>query len=106
MKDIVLSPIPIDELQAKFAQVVEDKLKEFILSISSNTNPSIIEYATRKEVSERLRISLPTLNTLTKEEVLKGYRIGSRVLYKWSEVEAVLTLISTTKYKRKILLKE
>lgn len=103
MKDIVLSPISIEELEAKFAQVIEDKLKEFLQPSSQDKQGTTAGYATRKEVSERLRISLPTLNTLTKEEVLKGYRIGGRVLYKWEEVEAVLSQITTTKYKRKNL---
>jgi len=105
MKDIVLSPISLSELEEKLAKVLEEKLKAFLLPSSTDTTVNPKEYATRKEVSERLRISLPTLNTLTKEGVLKGYRIGGRVLYKWSEVEAVLTEISTTKYKRKTLLK-
>jgi excisionase family DNA binding protein len=104
MEDIVLSSIPISELEAKFAQVVEDKLKAFLQTQTPIKNDNSMEYATRKEVSERLRISLPTLNTLTKDEILKGYRIGGRVLYKWEEVEAVLSQITTTKYKRKSLI--
>lgn len=105
MKDIVLSPISLTELEEKLAKVLEDKLKAFLLPSSVDTTVNSKEYATRKEVSERLRISLPTLNTLTKEGVLRGYRIGGRVLYKWNEVESVLTEISTTKYKRKTFLK-
>ena len=44
------------------------------------------ELLTRNEVSDMLRISLPTLYNYTKLRILKSYRLGSRVLYKKSEV--------------------
>jgi excisionase family DNA binding protein len=58
------------------------------------------KYLTRHEVAKLLRISLPTLNELTKKGKLIGYRIGGRVLYKESEVESSLHQIVTSKYKR------
>lgn len=48
-------------------------------------------YRTRKETSEMLNISLPTLNNYTKNRILTGYRVGARVLYKQSEIEAALS---------------
>ena len=103
MVNTVVSIIPLHELEEKFAKVVEDRLKAFLQpEVNNNT---LTEYLTRKEVSERLRISLPTLNTLTKEGALKGYRIGGRVLYKWAEVTTMLDEIATTKYKRKSISK-
>jgi excisionase family DNA binding protein len=45
------------------------------------------QFLTRKEVSKILNISLPTLCSYTKKGLLKGYRVGARVLYKKSEVE-------------------
>lgn len=41
---------------------------------------------TRKEVAEVLSISLPTLRNYVKRGVIKEHRVGSRVLYKWSDV--------------------
>ncbi len=48
------------------------------------------KYITRREVADKISISLPTLNEYTKTGKLKAYRIGGRVLYKESEVEAAL----------------
>jgi excisionase family DNA binding protein len=45
-----------------------------------------VEYLTRKEVCELLRISLVTLNKNTNKDILKAYRIGARVLYNKKEV--------------------
>ncbi len=41
---------------------------------------------TRKEISEVLSISLPTLRSYVKRGVIQEHRVGSRVLYKWSDV--------------------
>ena len=101
MKDVLLSPVPLHELEATIAKVVEEKLNAVFSANTSARKTKSKKYLTRKEVAERLHISLPTLNKLTKDETLKGYRIGGRVLYKLSEVEASLVEISTTKYKRK-----
>jgi hypothetical protein len=101
MENLVISIIPLEELEAQFGKIVEEKIKQLFATNFQNKEQNIKEYATRKEVADKLRISLPTLNTYTKEETLKGYRIGGRVLYKWSEVESVLSQISASKYKRK-----
>lgn len=51
-------------------------------------------YLTRKEVSELLSISLPTLWRYTKNNKLQSYFIGSRVLYKLDEVQNSLTKLN------------
>jgi excisionase family DNA binding protein len=57
-------------------------------------------YRTRKETATKIHVSLPTLNELTKSGKLKAYRIGGRVLYKESEIEASLISIQAAKYRR------
>jgi len=47
-----------------------------------------------------LHISLPTLEKLTKEGTLPGYKIGSRILYKKEEIDNRLSSIQTAKYRR------
>lgn len=44
----------------------------------------------RKEMTEYLQISLPTLNEWTKLRWLRSYKIGNRVLYKSNEVDKSL----------------
>jgi len=102
MKDLLLTTIPFDEFELKMGLIVEEKLKRAVLEIRQNQKP-LNEYWTRQETSERLKISLPTLNELTKDGTLKSYRIGGRVLYKSEEVHAALSHVSTTKFKRKSL---
>ena len=103
MESTVFTAISFEELQNKFAQIVEDKITILLKKNLKEEENTQQQYATREEVSKRLRISLPTLNTLTKQETIKSYRIGRRVLYKWDEVEDVLQQITSTKYKRKDL---
>ena len=48
-------------------------------------------YLTRKEVTQLLKISLPTLWRWTKQNKLQSYFIGHRVLYRIDEVHNSLT---------------
>lgn len=96
---IMFSPISIEELIGKIEKIVEEKLNLHILSSPPPLKPE--NFGTRKEVSKELRISLPTLNELTKNGELKAYRIGGRVLYKWEEVINSLKEIQASKYRRK-----
>ena len=63
-------------------------------------NQTESEYATRKEASETLKLSLVTLNRLTNDGTLKAYRIGGRVLYKKDEIRKSLTAVPSLKYRR------
>ena len=56
------------------------------------------ELLTRQQAAERLKISLPTLNELTKSGKLIGYRIGNRLRYKTNEVNSALTKIKTSNF--------
>jgi len=97
---IILHSTPIPELRAMIGEVIEEKLSNF--RQPSETPPGTHkDYISRKEVCDLLQISTATLFYWTKDGTLKGYRIGSRVLYKTAEVEAALTEIACTKNKRR-----
>jgi excisionase family DNA binding protein len=96
MEDIILSQIPLSVLENSISKIVEAQLKIFI----NPTQPDNAEYITREQAAKLLHISKPTLNALTKEGKLVAYRIGSRVLYKKSEIEGALSKIINKKYKR------
>jgi excisionase family DNA binding protein len=51
---------------------------------------------TRKQAARTLCISLPTLHDWTKTGKIIAYRIGSRVLYKPTELLSALTQIQTS----------
>jgi len=59
--------------------------------------PAPDEYLTRQQAADKLMISLPTLNELTKGGKLPGYRIGNRLRYKATEIQQALTQIKTGK---------
>jgi excisionase family DNA binding protein len=48
------------------------------------------EYLTRKEVSEKLRVSYPTLKRWRDKKLISCYKIGFIVRYKHSEIEQLL----------------
>jgi excisionase family DNA binding protein len=47
-------------------------------------------YMTRKELSEYLKISLPTLHKLVNNGTIKSYKIGGSVRFKKTEIETFL----------------
>ncbi|MGG5577146.1 helix-turn-helix domain-containing protein [Myroides sp. C15-4] len=101
MENIVFTNIPVDVLVEKITTVLEDKFNSHSAKAVNITENNTL--LTRQDVAQLLRISLPTLNTYTKDGKLKAYRIGGRVLYKKAEVESMLKEVTSTKYKRKDL---
>ncbi len=60
-----------------------------------STNLSDQIYLTRAETASLLRITLVGLWNYTKQGKIPAYRIGSRVLYKKAEIDAVLKPVRT-----------
>lgn len=48
------------------------------------------EFLTRNEVSQKLKVSLVTLNNWQKNEILIPFKIGKRILYKLDDVEKAM----------------
>ncbi len=90
MTNLQIENISVDELKTIITESVKEQLK-----VVEKTKEASPEYGTRAQVKDRLHVSYPTLNELTKTGKLKGYKIGGRVLYKWNEVEEALTAIET-----------
>lgn len=76
----------LDELVNRTAERTVELLESKSLTASQNLPDPEENYGSRSEVASALLISLPTLNKRTRDGILKSYRIGGRVLYKWSEV--------------------
>ncbi len=91
---IILSNVTPEQLYNAFRGIVREEL--------SNLKPTKEEtkYRTRKEVKDLLKISLPTLNSYTRKGILKGSRIGSRVLYSEQDIEQAVKDIPVLKYRR------
>lgn len=97
MEQIILSSIPINEFKEFISNILDEKLKGLITPSRNNENEA--QFLSRQQVCDLLKISLPTLNSFTKREIIKGYRVGRRVLYKYSDIEISLKEISSLRYK-------
>jgi excisionase family DNA binding protein len=100
MEQIILHGINATDFYSKFEKL--EKQLETVLKLVGH-NPiteSETRYLSRKDVCLILKISLPTLNTWTKEGKLPSYRIGTRILYKPDEVNKALIKIEFKAFKR------
>ena len=93
---ILFSQIPINDLRI----IIQETVKEEMLKFSISPPQPTTEFITRQETCKILGVSLPTLNEWTKQGLIVGYRISSRVRYKKSEILDALIKISTLKYRR------
>ncbi len=90
----LIENISTDELIESIRLVVKQEVANLQLQ------KSIPRYYTRKEVSDLLKITLPTLFEYTRAGKIKGNRIGNRVLYSEDEVMRAVKDIATIKYIR------
>jgi hypothetical protein len=95
LNSVIIQGVSLEELTSLIAETIESKLNRLKSPPSEN-----IDYLTRKETADLLRISLPTLHLYTRNGQLKGYKISSKILYKRDEIEASLVEIEALKYKR------
>lgn len=59
-----------------------------------------LRYLSREEVCTLFKISMPTLNTYTKRGLIKGVKIGNRILYPEANVKESLRDATELRYKR------
>lgn len=95
MENQILYSVKITDLLAQIEQTIEKQLQRL-----APQKEDASEYITRKEVAKILKVTLPTLHDWTKLGWVKGYKIGSRVLYKRHEVEAAIEGVLNQKHKK------
>jgi len=96
MNQILLSGINLNELLERIGQLIESKI-----GIRPTENKTLqSDYITRAEASRLLKITLPTLHDWTKLGYLKSYKMGTRVLYKESEIVQRLEQVQQIKHKK------
>jgi hypothetical protein len=76
----------IDELASLIAERLKAEQTQSPIKILEQPE----QFLDRRETADMLKITLPTLNKYTKRNLITGHKIGSRVLYKKSEVEQSL----------------
>jgi hypothetical protein len=79
-----LISLTIQDLENLFGQVIKTEFE----AVKKHLQPKQpIEYLTRKEVSEMLKIDISSVHNWSKREILIPHQIGNRVYYKLQEVE-------------------
>ena len=88
-KEIYLSGLTADQLSEMIRESLRDELHQF----RPARPKSETKYLTRQETARRLRISLVTLTDWVNRGKICAHKIGGRVLFRDSDVEAALNQI-------------
>jgi len=89
----ILHNVSADQINLMFKEL-HDQLAELKQKFEPKTPP---EYLTRNEVADLLKVDLSTLWNWQQKGKLMPYGIGNRVLYKRTDIEAVLTPLGKKK---------
>lgn len=81
----------------EFQQFIIETLRPYL---KEQTTGRQEQFKTRKETASILRITLPTLNHWSKLGIIQSAKIGSRVLYRLSDIEECIKDTRNYKYKR------
>ncbi|WP_423148039.1 helix-turn-helix domain-containing protein [Rubrolithibacter danxiaensis] len=94
MSQIILNGLTTVQLRELFCEALKEHLqfpsKKQKLGLETPVEVDNTNLLTRVETAQILQISLPTLNTYTKRGLIKSYRIGSKIRYKFAEIEEAL----------------
>jgi excisionase family DNA binding protein len=92
MQELILSSIPLSELEGIFQRVVQTALAESKKDSNQSESEDLL---TRKEAANLLGVSLPTLHEYTTRSIIPAYRLGTRVRYKKGEILDCLRKVQT-----------
>lgn len=80
----------LEELVDEIKGIVKQAIETYELNSQRDSE----QVLTRKETSELLQVSLVTLNKWNKLNVLPAFNVGTRVYYKWSDVQNSMTRVA------------
>jgi|SRR5690554_1695414 len=90
--------ISVNDLEA----IIKKSVLEVLENTQSRPQPEEDGFLTREETAKHLHISKGTLDTYTKEGLIKAEKLGNRVLYRKSDInEALSEKINLLKHKSK-----
>ncbi len=94
MTNQIISTYTLDELKMVFSDCIKEELKNFTPQQSKEED----ELITENEAKDFLKVSKVTLKTWRDKNLIKGYKLGTRVRYKKSEL--LNSLLTVKKYGR------
>lgn len=86
---------PFEELNERLTSI-ENRL----IDLNLKKEDIDLKYLSREEVCTILKVSMPTLNTYTKKGIIKGSKIGTRMLYLEADIKSAIQDATSIKYKR------
>ncbi len=95
MKNIILSPIPIEELR----EIITECLREELQKSANNSNSDPNELIKIEDAAKLFQVSKVTLYKWRARGILPFHRISSRIFFKKSEL--ISALKKSPKYKSK-----
>lgn len=85
-KEIYLNSMTVDQL----SEMIRESLRDELQQLRPAQPKTDTKYLTRYETAHRLRISLVTLTDWVNRGKICAHKIGGRVLFRDSDVEAAL----------------
>jgi len=76
------------------------RIENRLIDLSLPKEDVDLKYLSREEVCTILKVSMPTLNTYTKKGIIKGSKIGTRMLYLESDIKSAIKDATSLRYKR------
>lgn len=91
MSNVQFIQITPQELAQMISEEVSKSLKDHIRVLQKNdANEEYKEFLSRKETSEYLGVSYSCIHEWSRQGILKPYKIGNRVFFKFEEIKQKL----------------
>ncbi len=95
MKEFIQVEITVPEFKNIISELIREELKNF-----NRTESSVNSFLTRQQAANLLSISLPTLHSYTQLGIIQAVRIGTRVLYRETDLKNAPQEITAQKTRR------
>ncbi len=79
---------PTALIQEITAQVKNSLLPELTKTLQNDN----LEYLSAEQVCKRLSITKPTLHEWKKRKIIRSFKLGARVYYRWDEVQNAMII--------------
>ncbi len=97
---ILLHSTPISDFKLIIGEVIREQLQNFNQEHPTEPAEKPTGLLTRREVAQKLKITLVTLDKYTRAGTLQSYKIGGQIRYKAAEIEKAFEQVKNAKYRR------
>jgi hypothetical protein len=96
MSEIIITGYDPEDFFNKIRKIVEEANSQNTSKIEKGESP---KYATREDAAKALKISVVTLWDYTRRGLIKSKKIGSRILYLWTDIHDAVIDIENKKWR-------